>query len=129
MLNNKGQSLVLFIILLPILLLFLILILDIGKLILIKNELSSINNIVMDYGLSNLDKDNLEDELVKIIKLNKDDIDNIDVTVEDGKIYITMNEKVNGIFTSFIDIPIFNIKLVYVGYIDNNVNRIERMGV
>lgn len=129
MLNNKGQSLVLFIILLPILLLILILVLDIGKLIIVKNELNNINDIVMDYGLSNIEKDNLEDELVKLINLNKDDIDNIKVSIEDGKIYITLNEKINGIFTSFIDIPIFDIKLSYVGYIDNNVNRIERMGV
>ena len=128
MLNNKGQSLVLFIILLPILLLVLILVLDIGKLIIVKNELNNINDIVMDYGLSNLDKDNLENELIKLINLNKDDIDNINVTIEDDKIYITLDEKINGIFTSFIDIPIFDIKLSYVGYIDNNINRIERMG-
>ena len=129
MLNNKGQSLVLFIILLPILLLILILVLDIGKLIIVKNELDNINDIAMDYGLSNLDNNNLEDELVEIVNLNKDDIDNISVSIDGDKIYIVMNEKINGIFTSFIDIPIFDIKLSYVGYIDNNEKRIERMGV
>lgn len=129
MLNNKGQVLILFVIVLPILLLILILVFDVGKLIIAKNELININNIVMDYGLSNLNMENLEDELVKLIKLNKDDIDNINVNVDDDKIYITMNEKINGIFTSFIDVPIFDVELSYVGYIDNDKNRIERLGV
>ena len=31
----------------------------------------NINDIVMDYGLSNIEKDNLEDELVKLINLIK----------------------------------------------------------
>lgn len=129
MFNNRGQTLVLFVIILPILLLLLILILDVGKLILTKNELNNINSIVMDYGLSNLDKENLEEKLVELIKLNKDDVDNIDVKVDNSIIYITMNEKINGIFTSYIDIPVFDVELSYIGYIDNNKKRIERMGV
>lgn len=128
MLNNKGQSLVLFIIILPILLLILILVLDIGKTLTIKKELNNINDIAMNYGLDNLDKENLEDELVELIKLNKNDIDNIEVNINDEKINILMEEKIDGIFTNFIEIPIFNISLSYVGYIDDGVNRIERMG-
>ena len=129
MLNNKGQSLILFVIVLPILLLVLILVLDLGKVIIKKNELNNINDIVMDFGLSNLDSDNLEEELVDLIMLNKDDIDNIDVNIVDDKIYITLNDKVNCVFASIVDISIFDINLSYVGYIDGDVKRIERMGV
>ena len=128
MLNNKGQSLVLFIIVLPILLLILILVLDIGKAITMKKELNNINDIVIEYGLNNLDKENLEEELIELIKLNKNDIDNIEVNIDNKKIYIMMEEKINGVFTNFVDIPIFNIKSSYVGYINDGKNRIERMG-
>ena len=128
MLNNKGQSLVLFVIILPILLLILILVLDVGKVITVKSELNNINDIVMDYGLSNLDKENLEEELINLVKLNKNDIDNVEVTIDNEKIYITMYEKIDGVFASFVDVPIFNIKLSYIGYINDGVNRIERMG-
>ena len=128
MLNNKGQSLVLFVIILPILLLILILVLDIGKAISLKKELNNINEIAMNYGLDNLNKESLEDELYKLIKLNKNDIDNVEISIDNEKIYIKMDEKIDGIFTNFIDIPIFNINLSYVGYTYEGVNRIERMG-
>ena len=128
MLNNKGQSLVLFVIILPILLLILILVLDIGKAISLNKELNNINEIAMNYGLDNLNKESLEDELYKLIKLNKNDIDNVEISIDNEKIYIKMDEKIDGIFTNFIDIPIFNINLSYVGYTYEGVNRIERMG-
>ena len=128
MLNNKGQSLVLFVIILPILLLILILVLDVGKVITVKSELNNINDIVMDYGLSNLNKENLEEELINLVKLNKNDIDNVEVTIDNEKIYITMYEKIDGVFASFVNVTIFNIKLSYIGYINDGVNRIERMG-
>ena len=128
MLNNKGQSLVLFVIILPILFLILILVIDIGRLITLKNELNNINNIVLDYGLDNLEMVDLENKLIDVINLNKDDIDNIDVTVDGDKIYINMNEKLDGILTSFVDISIFDIKISYIGYMDNGKKRIERMG-
>ena len=119
MLNNKGQSLVLFVIILPILFLILILVIDIGRLITLKNELNNINNIVLDYGLDNLEMVDLENKLIDVINLNKDDIDNIDVTVDGDKIYINMNEKLDAIF---------DIKISYIGYMDNGKKRIERMG-
>ena len=128
MLNNKGQSLVLFVIVLPILLLILILVLDIGKAITLKKELNNINDIAMDYGLNNLNKENLEEELFNLIKLNNNDIDKVVVSLDNEKIYIKMEEKIDGVFTNFIDIPIFNINLSYVGYKYEGVNRIERMG-
>ena len=128
MLNNKGQSLILFIVVLPILMLMLILVIDVGKIITLKYELNNINEIVLDYGLDNLDKDNLEDELINLIELNNAGIDNIDVKIEDNKIYIDMNEDSKGIFSSFINMSIFKVKTSYVGYIEDNKKRIERMG-
>ena len=128
MFNNKGQSLVLFVIILPILLLILVLVLEVGKVITVKSELNNINDIVMDYGLANLDKENLEEELIDLVKLNKNDIDNVEVNIDNEKIYITMYEKIDGVFASFVNVSIFNVKLSYVGYINDGVNRIERMG-
>ena len=71
MLNNKGQSLILFVLFIPILLLVLILVIDIGKLINLKTELDNISNIVLDYGLDNLEKEGLTQELEELVKLNK----------------------------------------------------------
>ena len=144
MFNNKGQSLVLFVIILPILLIILILVIDIGRVILLKNELDSINKIVLDYGLDEMeDLDNIlvnddsvdiyqlvndiEDRIKNVIILNKDDIDTINIDLKDNKIYIYLEDSVNGIFSKLIDISIFDVKSSYVGYIDNDKKRIERV--
>ena len=128
MLNNKGQSLVLFVIVLPILMLILVLVIDIGKVIVLKQELSNISEIVLDYGLDKIDEDEIEVELKEIVKLNKDDIDKINLYIEDEKIYLELEDKSEGIFSGFVDISIFNIKTSYVGYIENEEKRIERLG-
>lgn len=127
MLNNKGQSLVLFVVVLPILLLIVILVIDVGKALVLKQELKSISNIVLDYGLDNLDNENIIDELNKLINLNNDEIDNVSIKIEDDKIYIELKEKTNGIFSSIINISIFNINTSYVGYMKDENKIIERI--
>lgn len=128
MLNNKGQSLTLFIVVIPILLLILILVIDIGRVITIKRELSNISDIVLDYGLDHLDEDDLDKKLEELIELNKNDIDNIELIVEEERIYLNFVEKSEGILSGFVNISIFDVKTSYVGYIENNEKRIEKMG-
>ena len=143
MFNNRGQSLVLFILVLPLLLFILILIVDVGRGMLLKNELDSINMIVLDYGLdemsdidnkSNVDGnllnnnvDDIKNRIKNIIMLNKRDIDTIKIDIVDNKIYVLLEDNVKGLFSKLIDISIFNVKSSYVGYIDNNDKRIERV--
>ena len=136
MLNNKGQSLILFVIILPVLLLILVLVIDIGRVIFLKQELNNINEIVLDYGIDYLNNDmdndvdsisSIENKLIEIIMLNKNDMDMINVRIEDNKIYIELDEKVDGLLSSIVDISVFDIKSSYVGYIDNGNKRIERV--
>ena len=127
MLNNKGQSLVLFVIVLPILLLIVILVIDIGKALVLKQELKNISNIVLDYWLDNLDKEEIKFELVNLVELNNNEIDNVNINIDDSKIYIKLNENVKGTFSGIIDISIFNVETSYVGYIKDNNKVIERI--
>lgn len=127
MLNNKGQSLILFVLVLPIFLLIFVLVIDIGKVINLKQELDNINKIVLDYGLDNLDDDNINNELIYLIELNNDEIDEIDIDIENNKIYIKLSENIDGIFSQFVDISIFNVNSSYMGYKDNNEKRIEKV--
>lgn len=136
MLNNRGQSLILFVIVLPVLLLILVLVIDIGRVISLKQELNNISEIVLDYGIDYLNNDmdnnidsisSIENKLIEIIELNKDDIDEIDVRIDNNKINILLSDSVDGIFSSILDIDIFNIKSFYVGYMDNDEKRIERV--
>lgn len=131
MINNKGQSLILFVIVLPVLLLILVLVIDIGRVIFLKQELNNINEIVLDYGVDYLNNDvsisSIENKLIEIIELNKNDIDMIDVKIENDKIYIELSEKIEGIISPILDISVFDIKSYYVGYMDNGKKRIERV--
>lgn len=127
MLNNKGQSLILFVLFIPILLLVLVLVIDIGKVISLKTELDNINNIVLDYGLDNLDNQELVKELEDLVKLNKEDIDSINIKKEEDKIYIYLEDDNDGIFLGLVNVSIFSLKSSYVGYILNDEKRIERI--
>ena len=127
MLNNKGQSLVLFVVVIPILLFILILVIDIGKAINLKQELNNINKIVLDYGLDNMDEDNLDVELKELIKLNNDEIDKIDIKFDNDKIYLNISCDMDLIFTSLGDLSLFEITSSYVGYIKDGNKRIEKV--
>jgi hypothetical protein len=52
--NNKGQSLVMFVLIIPIFLLILTLIYDVGNAIYEKDRLSNTNYLTIEYGLYNL---------------------------------------------------------------------------
>ena len=53
--NNKGQSLVLFVVIMPIILLMFVLVYDIGNAMYEKNKLSNVSYMVIDYALDNMD--------------------------------------------------------------------------
>ena len=126
MYNNKGQSLVLFVLIIPIILLLMMLVFDIGKLVLLKQELSDINYIALDYGVDNLELDGLEDKMKEIININKDDIDNVSIDIMDNKICITLEESVDTTFSLIKNLKVFKIKSAYCGYIENEKTIIER---
>ena len=127
MLNNKGQSLVLFIVVLPVLLLILVLVIDIGRIIVLKQELDNINKIVLDYGLDNLDNENLNEEMIKLIKLNNDEIKDININLDENKIYLKISMDTDGMLSGLVNISMFDINSYYVGYIEDNNKRIERV--
>ena len=127
MLNNKGQSLVLFVVIIPILLFILILVIDIGKAINLKQELNNINKIVLNYGLDKIDEDNLEVELKELVKLNNNEIDKINIKFDSDKIYLNISCNMDLIFTSLGDLSLFEITSSYVGYIHDGNKRIEKV--
>ena len=122
--NNKGQSLVLFVLVIPITFMVLLMVYDIGNMVLLKNELNDINYLVVDYGIDVMTLDDKEEKVRELINKNKNDIDNIEITFEDDKLYVTLEDSVN--MTAINNIKIFKIKSSYVGYIDNGEKIIER---
>lgn len=124
-LNNKGQSLVLFVLLLPILLLVMVLVIDVGNVIVKKQEIDNINYLTIDYGLEHFDDIDLESKLENMLVLNNVDFSNVEININDNKIEIFINKKVNGVFVKQFNI--FSLKSRYVGYIKEDKKIIERV--
>ena len=53
--NNKGQSLVLFCLVIPIIVGVIVLVVDAGNALIKKNSLDNITEVVLDYGLDRVD--------------------------------------------------------------------------
>lgn len=120
--NNRGQSLVLFVLLIPVLLLILYMVYEIGLMVHLKNQIDNINYIAMDFAVSEIEKADIIDLTKELIIVNKNDIDKIDVLILDNKVYIKLEDALdNKIFKN-----VFKVKSSYVGYIDNNKIVIER---
>lgn len=102
MLNNKGQSLVIFVIVLPILLLFISYVFDV---ITINYERNRLNNIAVQI------KDNVntltDDEIV--ILVNKNDKE-IDVDIKENEIKLSKNIK--SIFNKITKQEYYNINSI-----------------
>ena len=58
--NNKGQTLVLFVLILPIIIFIMLLVIDVSNMFITKQELNNINKIVLNYGLDIIEERNTQ---------------------------------------------------------------------
>lgn len=126
-LNNKGQTLVMFIVIIPILISIMVLVIDLGSAFTKKQELNNVNKLVIEYGLDNLDQENLESDLTSYITMNAKDLSNVKVTVENNTINVTTKAYINGIISKALNIDGFEIVSEYHGYLSGEEKRIERV--
>ena len=101
MLNNKGQVLIFFVLLIPIFILILILVIDVGNALNQKKALDNICNLAIEES-SNLDNEKLEE----YIKLNDNSIESVIIKEND----ITLKKNVKGVLSQIINIEIFKIE-------------------
>ena len=126
-LNNKGQTLVMFIVIIPILISIMVLVIDLGSAFTKKQELNNVNKLVIEYGLDNLDQENLESDLTSYITMNAKDLSNVKVTVENNTINVTTKAYIDGIISKALNIDGFEIVSEYHGYLSASEKRIERV--
>lgn len=125
-LNNKGQTLVLFVLLLPIMLCIMVLVFDIGKFICLKQQLNHINSMVVSYGIDHYEDEDIENELTHLVLLNSDNLTNIEVNVEDNKVYVELLSSDSSIFGNIFNIEMFEVRSSYVGDVTSkNIERIK----
>lgn len=109
--NNKGQVLVAFILMIPIILMLTICIVDVG---LQSIEIRRIDNTVRNsvkYGIKNLDKENTEATMKSLIMDNLRNIDDAIITVDIDNNYVRATVTVK--YKGLINITNKTIKLGY----------------
>lgn len=123
-LNNKGQSLVMFVVILPVIIMILMMVVDIGKMVNLKSELDNINYIAISYGLDNISDDDIQDKIRKLIYKNKLGIDEVKIEIDDGEVDITLVDGIDLILLR--ESNILRVRSSYRGIISDEKKIIER---
>lgn len=124
--NNKGQSLVMLVLIIPIFLLILTLVYDVGNAIYEKDRLSNTNYLTIEYGLNNIDTVT-ENDLKNLIEQNTSNLKYIYVTIEENQIEIKMEKDAKSIMGKMFNFNLVKIISHYEGKIINNQKEIERI--
>lgn len=123
-LDRRGQSLVMFVLVIPIIILVLVSIFDVGNAIYEKNRLSNTNYLAINYALDNMGSIN-RDDIIDYILSNTDNISNYEVILDNDRVEIEINKEVHGIVSE--NINLINVKSRYTGTIRDNKKNIERI--
>ena len=123
--NNRGQSLVTFVLLIPIIFLILFMVYDIGSMVLLKIELNNINYLVIDYGVDKIDNPEIDNKLREMIIKNKNDIDNVEISIQDNKLNIVLEDTLDNKISLIRKFKV-KIKSSYTGYMDEDKKKIMK---
>lgn len=121
--NNKGQTLAVFILFLPIFFLLLALIYDLGSLELTKQKIQSEVKSTIKYGLENPKNPYLKENMETM--LNKNLEASFTIEIKAGKIIINVRQIKDSIFPNIIK-ENYTIDITYKGYIENNKIKITK---
>jgi len=112
--NNKGQTLVIFVIILPILLIMLTLIIDLGFMYIEKRN---IENNVYDstkYYLDNINEEDIDIKVNKLLNKNIKDIDKLIINDESNYVEIKVSKIRKSIYSIITNDTEISVK--YKGY-------------
>ena len=124
--NNKGQSLISFVLIIPIILLILFMVYDIGNMVLLKEKLDNINYLVIDYGLDKINDDDLQTKLNEMLSKNNTDNYNTAISISEGKIDILLEGRIENKLSLINKFKVFSVKSHYVGYIEEDKKIIRK---
>ena len=121
--NNKGQTLVLFVLILPIIIFIMLLVIDVSNMFITKQELNNINKIVLNYGLDIIEEENIDRKLEELINKNIS-VNEHTIRIDNGIIEIEIKKNIQGIVTKK---KIYEVKSIYKGYIKEDEKVISRV--
>jgi len=116
--NNKGQTLVLFIIFIPILIILAAFIIDTGLIIRESTRLKATTKTVIKDTYYK--EDLSEEKIIKLLNKNNINTDNIEITILSDQIKINNNYDIESIFGKIIGLKEYEIKYNVVAKNENN---------
>ena len=126
MLNNKGQTLIIFVILLPIIMLIFAFMIDVSFMYMENNKLNNINKLVINYGLDNMDEEDLNLKIIELINKNDKEININQITIKDDEIYSDLSKDTKSTFGKIIGINKYKVISKYKGIIKENKKEITK---
>jgi Flp pilus assembly protein TadG len=110
-LTNKGQVLVVFILLLPLLFFLSAIIIDFGIISIQKRKIENTIDDALTYALEEKDKDHLEENITTMLKSTISNIDVLEITSTDDEIEIYLVSTIDSGFKRLFDKDIYQIKI------------------
>ena len=120
--NNKGQTLIMFIILIPVFLILTAIIVDVG---IIEHSYQKYKGIV-DESIKEFFLNNGTDSLEKTLSYNMIPKENYEIVVEDDTVTVLVKSKIDSIFGKLININDYEINVNRIGKIKDGNIIIER---
>ncbi len=109
--NKRGQTLIIFVMLIPVILTMAALVIDVGLLYYKKNEYTGI----VEESIKEYFKDEDLTSALETLTLNGVSLDDVLVSATDETISVTLDTKVDSIFGKVIRINDYEIKIARVG--------------
>ena len=105
--NNKGQALITFVILLPVVLILFFYLIDKCYLLYSENSQKNIGNIVCNYAL---DINNVDDNIKQLALENDSKLENIKIIRRNNQVTIILEKNINSMFGNLLNIDKYTIR-------------------
>lgn len=119
-LNNNGQTLIMFVILVPVIILLMALVIDISYLYRENAKLEGTTKIIIKNLYNKKEDSNIEDMVIELYKKNDINTANLKVNSNNEFLKIENNYKIDSIFGKIIGLKRYEVKVSLKGYYDNN---------
>ncbi|MDD3048577.1 MAG: pilus assembly protein TadG-related protein [Bacilli bacterium] len=126
--NRKGQILVLFVVLIPVLLIFATFVIDMSQALYKSNELNHLTKEVIKYGLKNINDEDVRNQMMTLINKNNSKVIEYNIMIDDNKIIMKLKTSSESMFGKAIGIKTYYIKSNYIGYITDEGKMVIEKG-
>ena len=114
--NNRGQTLVAFLLVLPVLCMLCGFVFDIGLLNIEKRRMENVVKDTIQYGLKHQEEEAIRKNLEVLLNQNLEDISNQEILIEENRIEIDLSKKQKSLYSIMTGKKIYTLNVHYTGY-------------